>query len=104
MLARMHFECKNKAVVRRLLLLETYGVNPATALEYLLEAADVNNDCEAHVLLGKLHLQGPDGSERDDQRICLRGSSLLFLSTLKSRSTTSRKPSSHTTRWQSRKR
>ena len=46
-------------VVRR--SLETYGVNPATALEYLLQAADVNNDCEAHVLLGKLHLQGPEG-------------------------------------------
>ena len=39
-------------------------MNPATALEYLLEAADVNNDCEAHVLLGKLHLQGPDGRTR----------------------------------------
>ena len=58
MLARMYFECNN-AVVRR--SLETYGVNPATALEYLLQAADVNNDCEAHVLLGKLHLQGPEG-------------------------------------------
>ena len=57
-LARMYFECNNKALRRSL---ETYGVNPATALEYLLEAADVNNDCEAHVLLGKLHLQGPEG-------------------------------------------
>jgi hypothetical protein len=55
MMARMHFECKND-VVRQLL-----WVNPATALEYLLKAADVNNDCEAHVLLGKLHLQGPEG-------------------------------------------
>ena len=36
-------------------------MSPATALEYLLEAADVNNDCEAHVLLGKLHIQGSDG-------------------------------------------
>ena len=60
MLARMHFECKN-AVVRQLLLLEFYGVNPAAALEYLLEAADVNNDCEAHALLGKLHLPNSDG-------------------------------------------
>ena len=57
-LARMHFECNHKALRRSL---ETCGVNPATALEYLLEAADVNNDCEAHALLGKLHLQGPEG-------------------------------------------
>ena len=60
-LARMYFECNNKALRRSL---ETCGVNPATALEYLLEAADVNNDCEAHVLLGKLHLQGPEGQQR----------------------------------------
>ena len=62
MLARMCFECKN-AVKRQLLLqvLEFYGVSPAAALEYLRQAADVHNDCEAHVLLGKLHLQGPDG-------------------------------------------
>jgi hypothetical protein len=55
----MYFECKN-AVVRH--LLETYGVNSATALEYLLKAAyKLQHDCEANVLLGKLHLQGPDG-------------------------------------------
>ena len=50
MLARMHFECNN-AVVR-----QSLWVSPAAALEYLLEAADVHNDCEAHVLLGKLHI------------------------------------------------
>ena len=55
MMARMHFECKND-VVRQLL-----WVSPATALEYLLQAADIHNDCEAHVLLGKLHIQGSDG-------------------------------------------
>ena len=62
MLARMCFECKN-AVKRQLLLqvLEFYGVSPAAALEYLRQAADVHNDCEAHVLLGKLHIQGSDG-------------------------------------------
>ena len=62
MLARMCFECKN-AVKRQivLLVLEIYGVSPAAALEYLLQAADVHNDCEAHVLLGKLHLQNSDG-------------------------------------------
>ena len=60
MLARMHFECKN-AVVRQLLLLEFYGVNPAAALEYLLEAAEVHNDCEAHALLGTLHFDWNSG-------------------------------------------
>ena len=58
-LASMYFECKN-TVVRH--LLETYGVNSATALEYLLKAAyKLQHDCKANVLLGKLHLQGPDG-------------------------------------------
>ena len=57
MLARMHFECKNDAVRQ---LLATW-VSPATALEYLLEAADVHNDCEAHVLLGTLHFHGYSG-------------------------------------------
>ena len=100
MLARMHFECKN-AVVRQLLLLEFYGVNPATALEYLLEAADVITIAKPTCSSGNCTFRVQTG-DTDDQSICL--SSLLFLSTLKSRSTTSRKPSSHTTRWQSRKR
>ena len=57
-LARMHFECKHDAVRQSL---ETCGVNPAAALEYLLEAADVHNDCEAHALLGTLHFDWNSG-------------------------------------------
>ena len=59
-LARMYFECNNKALRRSL---ETCGVNPAAALEYLLEAAEVHNDCEAHALLGTLHFQGSDSEK-----------------------------------------
>ena len=55
-LARMHFECTHDAVRQSL---ATY-VSPAAALEYLLEAADVHNACEAHALLGTLHFQGSD--------------------------------------------
>ena len=50
-LARMYFECEGR---RR--SLATYGVNPAAALEYLLEAANGHHDCEAHALLGKLYM------------------------------------------------
>lgn len=50
-LARMYFECEGS---RR--SLATYGVNPAAALEYLLEAANGHHDCEAHALLGKLYM------------------------------------------------
>ena len=56
-LARMHFECKNDAV-RQLL---ATCVSPAAALAYLLEAADVHNDCEAHALLGTLHFDWNSG-------------------------------------------
>ena len=52
----MHFECTHDAVRQSL---ATY-VSPAAALEYLLEAADVHNACEAHALLGTLHFQGSD--------------------------------------------
>ena len=59
-LARMHFECKHEAVRQSL---GNY-VSPAAAFEYLLEAADVHNVCEAHALLGQLHFQGSDWKQR----------------------------------------
>ena len=66
-LARMHFECKHDAVRQSL---ATY-VSPAAALEYLLEAADVHNVCEAHALLGTLHFQGSDSENATEERLHL---------------------------------
>jgi hypothetical protein len=56
-LARMYFECEGR---RR--SLATYGVNPAAALEYLLEAANGHHDCEANSLLGKLYMGSSEDS------------------------------------------